>query len=154
MTRIFLETVIHAPVEICFDLSRNIDTHMHSMSKSGERAIDGCTSGLISLGETLTWQATHFFLRQTMTTKITAIKYPYNFTDNMVSGPFGYLHHEHSFVTEGRHTRMMDIFKYGVPYGFAGLLLDRLILRRYMQRLLPKRNQTIKALAETSMTIY
>ena len=51
---------IAAPVETVFDLSLDIDAHVASMADSGERAIGGVTSGLIGLGETVTWRAKHF----------------------------------------------------------------------------------------------
>jgi hypothetical protein len=60
MPRLELSTYINAPVEICFDTARSIDVHMASTAHTGERAIAGRTSGLIELGETVTWRARHF----------------------------------------------------------------------------------------------
>ena len=57
-----------------FDLSRSIDFHMESASKTQERAIEGKTCGLIELGETVTWEAVHFGVKQQLTTKITAME--------------------------------------------------------------------------------
>jgi len=54
-----LETFIKAKAEIVFDLSRSIDLHVDSTTQSNERAIDGVRSGLICLGETVTWEAKH-----------------------------------------------------------------------------------------------
>ncbi len=56
MPVIRMELFIEAPPELCFDLARSIDVHMLSMSGSQERAIGGRTSGLIELGETVTWE--------------------------------------------------------------------------------------------------
>lgn len=52
---------IAAPVEVVFDLSLDIGAHLASMAESGEQAIGGVTSGLIGLGETVTWRAKHFW---------------------------------------------------------------------------------------------
>jgi hypothetical protein len=60
MPTINLTTEINAPIEICFDLSRSIDLHKHSMEHTGEEAIAGRTSGLIEDGEFVTWQAKTF----------------------------------------------------------------------------------------------
>ena len=60
MVEIELETRINAPIERVFDLSRSIDAHLDSTSSTGERAIAGTTTGLIGLGETVTWSAVHF----------------------------------------------------------------------------------------------
>jgi hypothetical protein len=40
-----LTTVIRAPVEVCFDLSRSIDLHIISTEHTGEQAISGVTTG-------------------------------------------------------------------------------------------------------------
>lgn len=43
-----------------FDLARSIDAHTDSMAQSREEAVGGVRSGLISLGEEVTWRAWHF----------------------------------------------------------------------------------------------
>ena len=55
MALIQLSTPIAAPRERVFDLSRSIDVHQHSVAHTHERAIAGVTSGLIGLGEEVTW---------------------------------------------------------------------------------------------------
>ena len=53
-------TVIIAPIDRVFDLSLDVDTHLESQAKSGERAVAGVTSGTIGLGEQVTWRARTF----------------------------------------------------------------------------------------------
>jgi hypothetical protein len=53
MALIQLETQVYAPVAVCFDLSRDIDLHVESMTHMLEKAIGGTTSGLIGLHETV-----------------------------------------------------------------------------------------------------
>ncbi|RZK35783.1 MAG: cell division protein [Hymenobacter sp.] len=148
MAFIKLTTNINAPVEKCFDLSRSIDLHLQSMQHSNERAIAGKTAGLISLNETVTWRARHFGIRMKMTVKVTAMEYPLCFTDQMVKGPFKLLRHIHSFSADGKGTVMTDVFEFQSPFGILGKLADRLFLKRYMQRLLQKRNIYLKHAAE------
>lgn len=50
---------IAAPVIRCFDAVRDIDLHLSSLKHTGERTVGGRTSGLIGLGETVTWRARH-----------------------------------------------------------------------------------------------
>ncbi len=76
------------PPQELFDLSRNIDAHVGSMTKSREKAIAGVTSGLISEGETVTWQAWHLGVRFRMTSRIVRMEAPASFTDEQVKGPF------------------------------------------------------------------
>ncbi len=76
MPTIELHTQINAPTQTVFNLSRSIDLHIESTKQTGEQAIAGRTSGLIKLGETVTWRAKHFGIRQDLTSKITEFNYP------------------------------------------------------------------------------
>ena len=82
MPRIELETEIKSTLEICFDLSRSIDLHRLSTAKTSEQAIAGTTKGLLNLNEWVTWQATHFGIRQKLTSKITSFDRPNFFEDD------------------------------------------------------------------------
>jgi ligand-binding SRPBCC domain-containing protein len=148
-TTIYLETLIHAPMERCFDLSRSIDFHQVSTSGSGEKVVAGRMQGLIVAGETVTWEATHFFVRQLLTTKITSMERPLRFYDVMQQGAFKNMEHEHLFRAHNESTLMIDEFIYEVPYGIFGRLFDSLVLRRYMTNLLAERNHAIKVAAES-----
>ncbi len=148
MPTIVLTTIIQAPVQVCFDLSRSIDLHQISTAHTGEQAIAGKTAGLIALGESVTWQAKHLGVWQTLTSKITAME-PYGyFVDEMTQGIFASMRHEHIFEAKEGITYMKDVFAYTSPLGPLGKLADWLFLQRYMTRLLHTRNQTIKAYAE------
>ncbi|SDD14747.1 hypothetical protein SAMN02799630_02237 [Paenibacillus sp. UNCCL117] len=139
---------IEASPELCFDLSRSIDVHMDSMAQTGERAVGGRRSGLIECGETVTWEAVHFGIRQRLTARITEMDRPHRFVDEMVSGAFRRFCHEHTFQAQGSGTLMGDTFDYTSPLGSLGRLADRLFLERYMTRLLARRNEVIRQLAE------
>jgi ligand-binding SRPBCC domain-containing protein len=147
--KIIIETLIAAPIERCFDLSRSIDLHTDSMKHTGERAIAGRTRGLIELGETVTWEAKHFGIRQNLTSKITEFEYPNYFVDEQVSGAFKSIRHEHRFERRGNQTLMTDNFIFESPLGLLGRLANVLFLKSYMKILLLKRNEIIKQAAET-----
>lgn len=148
MPTIELLTQINAPIEIVFDLSRSIDLHMESTKQTGERAIAGKTSGLIGLGETVTWRAKHFGIWQNLTSKITDYNYPYFFADEMVSGAFQSFRHEHHFAEIEGYTEMKDVFIFESPLGLLGRFFNWLVLKRYMTGLLIERNKAIKEAAE------
>jgi ligand-binding SRPBCC domain-containing protein len=148
MSRIELSTRINAPIEKVFDLSRSIDLHIRSTSKTGEQAVAGRTSGLISLGETVTWRAKHFGIWQQLTSKITEFNSPILFVDEMVSGAFKSFRHEHHFLADSEGTLMRDVFVFESPFGMIGRLFNRLILKRYMTGFLVERNRVIKEEAE------
>jgi ligand-binding SRPBCC domain-containing protein len=152
MPTIQLEIIIHAPQQVVFDLARSIDLHQVSTAHTGEKAIAGRTSGLIELGETVTWQAKHLGITQQLTSKITAMQ-PYTyFVDEMVSGAFKSIRHEHHFIViDNFCTRMEDVFNYRSPFGIIGKMADVLFLQNYMRQLLLTRNQVIKKYAEDKM---
>ena len=150
MPTIHLTTFIEAPAERVFDLSRNITLHKKSMEKSGEKAIAGITSGLINLNETVTWQAKHLFKTRIFKSRISAME-PYTFfEDEMISGDFESVRHEHHFKTIANGTIMIDIFCYESPYGKVGEIFNSLYLTRYLKALLEVRNRVIKEYAETN----
>lgn len=149
MRCIRLETVIAAPIGTCFDLSLSVDAHTASMRGSGERAIGGVTSGLMKLGDTVTWRARHFGIAFRMTSAITGYRYPSRFVDEQVHGPFRCWWHEHTFTAAANGaTVMADVVRFESPLGPLGSLADRLVLDRYMPRLLRQRNAFLKAALE------
>ncbi|HEY7337596.1 MAG TPA: SRPBCC family protein [Bryobacteraceae bacterium] len=141
-------TSISAPPEICFDLARDIDLHVRSTPGTNERAVAGVTSGLIGLGQEVTWEATHFCIRQRLTSVITAFDRPRHFRDSLVSGTFKRFDHDHFFAREGSGTIMRDIFDYESPCGWLGRCADGLFLRSYIVDLLTRRAKIIKMAAE------
>lgn len=141
-------TTIVAPIEVVFDLSLDIDAHLASMADSGERAIAGTTSGLIGLGETVTWRARHFGIPFTMTSKITEWDRPHRFVDEQIRGPFQSFHHEHRFDEADSTTVMTDRVRFDAPVGPIGCVVEHLVLGRYLHKLIAERNQYLKAEAE------
>lgn len=151
MPVIKLETFINAPIERVFDLSLSIDIHADSASASQERAVAGVTSGLIGLGQQVTWRAKHFGVWQTLTVRITALERPNHFTDTMLRGAFQRMEHHHDFEQTPEGTVMKDTFKYASPLGILGRIADWLFLERYMRAFLLERNQVIKDAAESDL---
>ncbi|MBN9612177.1 MAG: SRPBCC family protein [Actinobacteria bacterium] len=144
MPTIRLETLIAAPPEACFALSLSVDAHTRSMARSSERAVAGVTAGEMTAGQTVTWSARHFGIAWRMTSRIAEYEAPARFVDEQVSGPFARWWHEHRFEPHGAGTRMIDIAEFRSPAGVLGAIADRLILERYMTRLLSRRNDWLK----------
>lgn len=148
-------TRLAMPPGQAFDLSRSVDAHVGSMAKSGERAVAGVTSGLIGLGETVTWRAKHFGLPILMTSRITQFSYPDSFTDEQQRGPFRAFRHVHEFVPDdsgqngsgpdGGGTLMIDDVEFTAPFGVLGRLVEKAFLGRYMQYLIEERNRYLQA---------
>lgn len=149
MPSIHLTTVIHAPLQRVFDLSRSITLHKRSMSHLKEEAIRGRTNGLIEYGETVTWRARHIGKTRELTTRITAMSKHGSFTDEMEQGDFTFMKHDHFFKEIENGTVMIDILEFGTPYGVLGKWFEKLYLCKYMRRLLELRNDIIKEYAES-----
>ena len=149
MPRIELKTVIKAHISLVFDLSRSIDLHQTSTKHTNEQAVAGRVSGLIKMGESVTWRAKHLGFYQKLTSKITAFNAPHHFTDEMQKGIFKSISHEHHFIKTTKGTIMTDYFDYESPFGLLGKLMDKVFLKQYMTNFLLLRNATIKEFAES-----
>ena len=107
---------------------------------------------MIGLDQEVTWEATHFGIRQRLTSRITAFDRPNHFRDSLVHGAFSRFDHDHFFLREGNGTIMRDVFDYESPFGWLGRLADVLFLRSYMLGLLARRANIIKLAAEVTAT--
>jgi len=146
---IHINTSIAASPVVVFDLSRSIDLHLISTAQTDEEAVAGKTSGLIGMGEWVTWRARHFGCTQELTSRITAFNRPHSFVDEMEKGAFERFSHTHTFDLQADGTTIMtDLFDYTSPLGLLGRLADFLFLKKYMRGLLEKRNAIIKECAE------
>ena len=148
MQTIQIVTWIAAPPERCFDASRDLDLHQKSMAHTGERAVAGRTSGLIEMGEEVTWRARHFLITQHFTSRITAFERPRHFQDSMQRGAFRSFVHDHTFEARGGGTAMTDVLAFAAPLGILGRMAEVLVLRRYLTRLLESRAKIIKEAVE------
>ena len=143
-----ITTVIKAPIQRVFDLSRSIDLHKISTASTNEEAVAGITTGLIRLNETVTWQAVHLFKKRKMTVKITEMEASQYFKDEMIKGDFKSFQHQHYFKTVAEGTEMMDILNFKSPFGLLGKLVDFIFMERYLYHFLSIRNAKIKQFAE------
>lgn len=150
MSSLRLRTVIAASPEACFELSLSVDAHTSSMRASGERIVDGVRSGVMALGDTVTWRARHFGVPWTMTSKITEYERPTMFVDEQVRGPFRSWHHRHLFRPFDGGTEMIDEVQLCSPLGILGRFADRAVVRHYLHGLLKTRNEWLRQELERS----
>ena len=150
MPVIKLYTEIVAPIDRVFDLARSIDAHQDTAEQTSERAIAGRTSGLMDLGEEVTWEARHFGIKQRLQVKMTKYDRPNHFQDVMIKGAFRWMQHDHYFKESEGIIIMTDRFEYLSPLGLLGRLVDELFLERYMRNFIQKRNAILKRTAEST----
>lgn len=142
------EIYIQAPIMVCFDLARNVDIHTETTANTKERAAAGVTTGLMEKGDSVTWEAIHFGVKQKLTAKIVEMEKPYQFTDEMMKGAFHSFTHTHEFIEKDNGTIMRDRFVYRSPLGLFGKIADKLFLEKYMRQFIVNRAFELKKVAE------
>jgi hypothetical protein len=145
-------TLIDAPIDRVFDLSRSIEVHLLANVHENEQAlaVGGVTTGLVGLGEEVTWRAKHFGLWHDLTTKATVVKSPTYLQVTMVEGIFRSMQANHLFRSlPSGTTELRDTFAIAAPLPILGPIAEALFLRRYMIGLNRERNAVIKQLAES-----
>ncbi|WP_199621341.1 SRPBCC family protein [Paenibacillus alkalitolerans] len=152
MVRIQLEILIKAPIEICFESARDIELHSKTVWKhTKERAIAGVTTGKIGEGQSVTFEAIHFGIKQKLTAKVVEYRRPYVFVDEMQQGAFKYMRHTHLFEESREGTVVKDILDFASPLGMLGRAFDLLVLERYMRAFVAYRQKKLKEFVESSM---
>ncbi len=148
MPLIELELEIRATAEVVFDLCRSIELHIDSSTGTNEEAVAGKRSGLLELGEEVTWRATHLGVRQRLTSRMVHVDRPSSFRDIQVRGAFKRFEHEHRFIPTPAGVLVRSLFEYESPWGWLGRVADRLIVERHMRRYLGERLEIIRRVAE------
>ena len=148
MARIELEMLVRASPAACYALALDVQAHLDSALQTGERVVAGPASGLLRLGDVVTWEGRHFGIRQRLTVRITAATPPHHFRDELVHGAFKTLRHDHYFEAVAGGTRVRDVFAFSSPLGFLGRWVDKLFLQRYLTRFLQARNAMLKQTLE------
>lgn len=128
-----------------FNRARSIEAHVETMAASGEKAVAGVTEGLIGAGEEVTWRARHFGVPLTMTSRVTGLEFPASFVDEQVRGPFKSFRHVHEFAEHGAGSVMTDRIEFTAPCGPLGWFVERVVLRRYLERLIVARGVVLAA---------
>lgn len=147
--KLVVETVIHAPVERCFDMARDVAAHVESAAFSGEKLVPpGKLEGTLGLGDLVAFEGRHFGLRQRFVARITEVTPPRRFVDEMVSGAFRWLRHEHEFVMHAEGTLMRDVLEWESPLGFIGRIADALFVRRHMEWFVRTKQENLKRIIE------
>lgn len=109
----------------------------------------GVVSGLIGVGEEVTWRARHLGIRQELASKITAMERPAYFQDTMVRGAFRSFQHDHFFSENDEGlTEMKDILRFSAPIPLLGRIAE-FFLRPYLREFLRERNALLKRTAES-----
>jgi ligand-binding SRPBCC domain-containing protein len=142
-------TVVHAPVELVFDLARDVGEHTAALTHTGERVVaPGRTSGKLEEGDLVCFRARHFGLPMSLCARVVELRRPGHFVDEQVRGPFRCLRHTHTFAATGGGTLVTDVVEWTSPLGPIGTAVDALVLRHHLLGILTARNAHLKRRAE------
>lgn len=149
MAEIIIETRIDAPMELCFDLARDVAAHAQSAAFSSERIVSpGRTEGLLALGDLIAFEGRYLGISYRFVARITALDRPHCFVDEMVEGAFKWLRHVHQFESEAGITIMRDALNWESPFGFIGRAADLLFLRGHTRWFVSTKQAALKRIAE------
>lgn len=73
---------------------------------------------------------------------------PHRFIDVQRSGPYKLWRHTHSFEAHGERTKMIDVVRYVLPFGFLGQIAHNLKVRADVRKIFDYRYQRIQQLFE------
>jgi hypothetical protein len=80
------------------------------------------------------------------TTEIRRWEPPFRFIDVQLSGPYRLWHHTHRFEAHNGGTRMTDVVRYRLPFGWIGRAVRALKVRRDVERIFDYRCERIAGL--------
>ena len=150
MGHVVIETLIVAPPEVVFDLARDVSVHVESAAFSRERAVaPGRTEGLLEVGDIVTFEGVHFFLRLRFTVRIVELVRPHLFVDELERSAFRKLRHLHEFEERDGATLMRDTLDWTSPFGLLGRIADVLFVTRHMRRFVRRKQLALKRVAES-----
>lgn len=100
------------------------------------RIIHVSGDGNMFSGQIIRYQLYVFpFIPWKWTTRITDVEEPHSFVDEQLSGPYAFWRHRHQFVSTDRGVEVSDEVDYAIPFGFVGRIVNRLLIRRQLNRI-------------------
>ncbi len=88
------------------------------------------------------------FLKTTWKIEITDFTEFTLITDTQINGPFKYWKHDHHFENLGLNTKMTDRISYELPFGVAGRMINRIIIRKLIEKQFEFRHKMTKEILE------
>ena len=74
---------------------------------------------------------------------------PDYFVNEQVKGPFRRFRHVHEFSQDSGGTTMVDRIEFAAPFGPVGRLVEKLVLARYLRKLIETRNRHLAGIPRT-----
>ena len=150
MARIFVirdQLAVSAPIERCFLLSTSLAIVEQELRM---RPVRGRTTGLVVAGDTVQWKGWQLGLPQSHESLIDRFEPPFFFRDSMIAGRFRTFEHAHRFTPQSDGTVFLsDEVRFSMRWGWFGGLAGALLLAPHIRRLVRRRFQRLKHIAES-----
>ncbi len=85
-------------------------------------------------------------IKMSWVTEITTVRDKEFFIDEQRFGPYSFWHHKHYFEETPQGTLMTDVVHYGVPLGFIGRIMNRLVIEKQLETIFKYRHQKVEQL--------
>jgi ligand-binding SRPBCC domain-containing protein len=79
----------------------------------------------------------------TWVTEITQVRVGEYFIDNQKMGPYRFWHHQHFIKEINGGVEMMDIVNYAAPFGFIGLVAEKLFINKKVRKIFEYREKRL-----------
>ena len=146
MITIRLTTWVNAPIEQCFRLATNVEFN----SGASANATEGAGADTFQVGDTFDRSAWRMGFCVSHTSRIEEVRPFTYFREVMIAGGFRHYEHEHHFAPMDDGTRVRSEVRFSTGFGPPGLLLERILLRRYVMKLLIERHMRLKHTIESN----
>jgi ligand-binding SRPBCC domain-containing protein len=144
-----MTSLIHAPAERTFDLSRSTSLHKAVLRSYRRGSLEGGSEGLMGLKDKVSFRLHFLWKQRELVTQIETLDPPRMFVSNLIRGSFKSFRHEHHFKPIGNGTLLIDVLEYEPAFGIAGKLADSLLIRTFLKKYLEAKNHLIKQYAES-----
>lgn len=147
MVTIRLTTWVNAPVERCFLLATNVEFNSARISAKAE---SDAGPDMFRVGDTVDRSSWNLGFRMSHTSRIEEIR-PYSyFKEVLIEGSFRQFEHEHHFTPVDEGTRVRSEVRFIGGPGPLRLAIERVLLRRYVMKLLMARHMRLKDAVESN----
>lgn len=113
----------------------------------GFRIVSGAEVGDIRDGQIIEYRLRPLWnIPARWVTRIEEVRAPVRFVDVQVAGPYRLWRHQHDFFERPDGVLMIDHVDYAAPLGPLGRLLERLLIRRRLDRIFDFREEVLAEL--------
>jgi ligand-binding SRPBCC domain-containing protein len=103
------------------------------------------TAGLeMRLGAEIDYEFRWLGIPLTWKTRITEYEPPFHFVDEALKSPYLLWRHRHEFRPSPRGTKISDRVDYALPFGVAGVLVHKLVVRRQLDQIFDYRQKAVR----------